>query len=151
MALKWNRCLACFFSLESWYCSRRENQRTQVMCNLSWSPSLSFLPPSLPPPPPSLSFSLLPFSLYLSMEVHQFQSKRIKVKDHLHLVTFSLACRRPIMMAIPTARAHSTPAVLYTKLLGVRYSSMCQLPVWVCVCVCVCMVCVCMNQMTLWW
>ena len=47
------------------------------------------------------------------------------------------------MMAIPTARAHSTPAVLYTKLLGVRYkllgvrySSMCQLPVH-CVCECV--------------
>ena len=39
------------------------------------------------------------------------------------------------MIAIPTARAHNTPAVLYTKLLGVRYSSMCQLPVHVCVCV----------------
>ena len=37
------------------------------------------------------------------------------------------------MMAIPAARAHNTQVVLYTKLLGIRCSSMCQLPVHVCV------------------
>ena len=90
---------------------------------------------SLPLFVPILLYESPSLSLLVSPSLSKSITFKAKSKDCLDLFTFSLACRRPIMMAIPTARAHNTPAVLYTKLLGVRYSSMCQLPVPVRVCV----------------